>query len=96
MIKKITLKPNQVLTYNDIYRILNEARISFQYAKFTTYNGKYWISVNFNRDLSVVITTNSRDLGLYYESLAAMRTKTMQVISQFLFRWLPKLNRLTY
>lgn len=94
MIKKITLKPNQTLTYNNIYRILNEARISFQYAKFTTANGKWWISVTFGRDLNVIIATNSRDLGLYYEAQAAMKIKTLQVVSQFLFRWLPKLNRL--
>ncbi len=93
MIKKITLKPNQVLTYNDIYRILNEARVTYQYAKFTTANGKWWVAVNFNKDLSMIITTNSRDLGLYYEAQAAMRVKTLQVVSQFLFRWLPKLNR---
>lgn len=93
MIKKIQLKPNQVLTYNDIYRILNDARLTYQYAKFTTANGKWWIAVSFGRDLNVLITTNSRDLGLYYESQAAMKVKTLQVLSQFLFRWLPKLNK---
>lgn len=94
MIKKITLKPNQVLTYNDIYRILNDSRMTYQYSKFTTANGKYWIAVSFNKDLSILITTNSRDMGLYYEMQSVMKVKTLQLVSQLLFRWLPKLNKL--
>lgn len=93
MIKDIKLRTGQVYTYYQIYSILDEARMGFGHAKFTSSNGKTYITVNFNRDFSISISTNSRDYLMYIESQIIVRDNgPFSRIAQFLFKWLPIIN----
>ena len=93
MVKEIDLKPKQILTYNQIYEILDAAKTGFGHAKFTSSDKKTYITVNFNRDFSISISTNSRDYLMYIESQIIVRDRgPFSRIAQFLFKWLPVIN----
>lgn len=91
MIQNITLNRNQILTRNEILRILNTAKSTYQYAKFSF--GGYYIQITYNRDLSVSISTNSRDLAMYQEIQDLIKIYTQMRLVDFIFRYLNKLNR---
>ena len=91
MIQNITLNRNQVLSKSEILKILNTAKSTYQYAKFT-FKG-YYLQINYNRDLSVSISTNSRDLALYQEMQDLTKIYTQMRLVDFVFRYINKLNR---
>lgn len=91
MIQNVMLKRNQTLSRNDILRILNTAKSTYQYAKFI-FNG-YYIQITYNRDLSISISTNSRDLALYQEMQDLIKIYTQMRLVDFVFRYINKLNK---
>lgn len=92
MIQNVKLKKGQILTKQEITRICNSARSTWQYAKFELSNGVY-IQINYNKDLSISISTNSRDLIFYQEVQNLVRIYTQMRVIDMLFRWLPKLRK---
>lgn len=87
----VKISKNQVLPKRVIIDALNKARSDFQYARFELSNGIY-ITVNYNRDLSISISTNSRSLPFYNELQSVVKIYTQMRVSELLFRWIPKLN----
>lgn len=92
MIREVKLTKGQKVTKQQIQNALNDARGTFQYAKFTMWNGIF-IAVTYNKDLTILVTTNSRDLALYVEMQSLMRTYTQMRVVEFMFRWISKLNK---
>lgn len=92
MIQVVSLSRGQVITKNEIQNKVNSARSTFNYAKFQFGNNLY-ITVTYNRDLTISISTNSRDLLLYNEMMAIQRVYTQMRVVEFLFRWINKLNK---
>ena len=88
----IRLTKGQILTKSYIRDKVYEARSNFSYVKFILHNGVY-ITVNFNRDFTISIATNSRDLGFYTQLQNVQRTYTDFRLIEFLFRWIPLLNK---
>lgn len=92
MIKKVKLLRGQILTKDNILDILKTARSGYDFAKFTFYNNTY-ISIEFHRDYTVDVMTNSRDLMLWTEIEALRRIMYRpDTTAEFLFRWIRKLN----
>lgn len=92
MIQIVSLSKGQVLPKHEIQRIVNSARGTFNYAKFNLSNGIY-ITITYNRDLSISVSTNTRDQQFYYEMLSLQRIYTQMRVVEFLFRWINKLNK---
>lgn len=92
MIQNVKLKKGQVITKPNIKDILDKARQTYDYAKFTLYDGRY-INLHFNRDFSIDIMTNDRDLILWREIESLKLVYTQARLEDFLFRWLNKMNR---
>jgi hypothetical protein len=91
VIQNVRIKKGSVISKNNISSILSSARSTFQYAKFTISNSIY-ITVNFNKDFTVTIATNSRNLQFYREMQITARTYSQIRIAELLYRWMPKLN----
>jgi hypothetical protein len=91
MIKKINISKGQTLTRSNITDIISSARSTFQYARFDLYNRLY-ITVTFNKDQTISVATNSRNLQLYQEMQATIRVYTQARIVEFLYRWLPRIT----
>ena len=49
--------------------------------------------ISYNRDLSLSISTNSRDLALYHEIQDLVKIYTQMRLVDFVFRYINKLNR---
>lgn len=92
MIQKLKLHRGQILTKDNISKLLSSARGTFGYAKFTMYNGIY-ISVYFSKDLSTELVTNSRDISLWNRMEILRRNSTLSMITDFLFYWIQALNK---
>lgn len=92
MIQKIKLHRGQILTKDNINNLLSSARGTYSYAKFTMHNGIY-ISVFFNKDNTTELSTNSRDMALWTRMEVLRRSSTLAMISDFLFYWIPRLNK---
>lgn len=92
MIQNVKLNKGQILTKSEITRLCNSARSTWQYVKFILSNGVY-IQINYNKDLTISISTNSRDLVFYQEVQNLVRIYTQMRVIDMLFRWLPKLNK---
>ena len=92
MIQNVKLKKNQILTKAEITRLCNSALSTWQYVKFTLYNGIY-VQINYNKDLTISIATNSRDLAFYQEIQNLTRIYTQMRVIDLIFRWQSKLNK---
>lgn len=92
MIQKVRLHRGQILTKENISKLLFSARGTFGYAKFTMYNGIY-ISVYFSRDMTTEFVTNSRDIALWTRMEVLRRSSTIAMISDFIFYWIQRLNK---
>ena len=86
------MSKNQVIPKTELTRLYNSARSTWQYVKFTISNGIY-VQITYNKDLTISIATNSRDLAFYQEVQNLTRVYTQMRVVDMLFRWLPKLNR---
>lgn len=93
MIKRISLNRCQVVTVDDIHKTLITARQGYDFCKYTLYNGIF-LSVEFHRDNTVELVTNSRDMLLIREMEVIRRLPyRIDTLEKFLFRWIVKLNR---
>lgn len=92
MIQKVTLSRGQVLTKDNILKILNNARSSFEYARFKFGNGIY-ITVSYYRDSSIEVFTNSRDIGLWAQIQSIRGSYSQTRVADFVFRWINSLNK---
>lgn len=92
MIQNIMLKRNQTLSRDNILRILNTAKSTYQYAKFN-FGNNYYIQITYNRDLTISMSTNSRDLALYQEMQDLTKIYTQMRLVDFVFRYINKLNK---
>lgn len=93
MIQKIELHKGQILTRDNISRILGSARGTYQYARFTMYN-KIYLNINYNKDNTIEISTNSRDIALWNQIQILRRNRSsLSMIVDFVFRWIPILNK---
>lgn len=92
MIQNVKMSKNQVIPKTELTRLCNSARSTWQYVKFTISNGIY-VQITYNKDLTISIATNSRDLAFYQEVQNLTRVYTQMRVVDMLFRWLPKLNR---
>jgi len=91
MIQKIKLYRKQVLTKDNIYRILNRARSTYSYARFDLDNGLY-LTINYNRDNTISISTNSRDIVMWNQIKFLMISYTQARLADFVFLWINRLN----
>lgn len=64
MIHKVKLGKGEVLTKADLTKMINNARSSYDYFKVTLHNGIYF-TIEFNRDNTVEIMTNTRDIAIW-------------------------------
>lgn len=89
MIQVVNLHKGQVLTRNSIMSYLNMAKSSYEHVTFNLPNKSY-ITVHFNRDLTISVAHNLTDLVFYRELQQITQVYTMARLCDFLFRWLPK------
>lgn len=92
MIQRISLNRGQILTKDSIYSILNNARASYDYAKFTLFN-RYYLVINFNRDRTIAISTNTRDIGIWRQIEFLRVSFTQERISEFVFNVINTLSK---
>ena len=92
MIQLVKLSRGQILTKSEITKILNNARSTYQYAKISLSN-KLYLTVTYNRDNTIEISTNSRDLDLWNQIQIVKRTYTQARVIEYMFRWINKLNK---
>ena len=92
MIQKITLNRGQVLTRNEIAKMLNVARSTFTYAKVTLFDKNY-LTITFHRDNTIEIATSSRELSLWNQIKSLRVNYTQTRLVDFMFRWINTQNR---
>ena len=92
MIQRMNLHRGQILTKSNINNILNSAKGTYSYARFEMYN-KIYISIFFNKDNTVEISTNSRNIALWNRLEVLRRNNTISMLVDFIFFWIPILNR---
>ena len=92
MIQQKELAKGQVLTISQIRDILTKAKMTYDYARFTTYKKEY-ITVTFTRDNKYEIATNSRDYNIWYEIKILKTVLNFGSLAQFIFKWINKLNK---
>lgn len=92
MIQKISLTKGQVLTKNEITKVLNSARSTFQYARFTISNNLY-LNIQYNRDNTVEISTNARDITIWNQIRNLNQSYSQARIIEFVFRWINILTK---
>lgn len=81
----INLQKRQVLTRNNIFNILNDARGTFGYAKFVLHDGVYY-NISFNRDLTIEISTNSVNPSIIRQIQNIKNSWTQARLSEFIFQ----------
>lgn len=93
MVQQVRLNRGQVLTKDNILSTLSRARSGYNYAKFTMHNDIY-ITVFFNRDMTVEVTTNTRDLMLWNQiKNARMNNVPVSRLADLVFNWINMLNK---
>lgn len=92
LINIVNLSKGQILTKQEIEKLVNSSRSTFQYCKFNLYN-KIHLTINYSRDMKITIATNSRDIALYKEIQSLENIYTQQRVINFFFRWVNKLNK---
>lgn len=93
MIKRIKLNRCQVVTIDDIHNALITARQGYDFCKYTLFDGTF-LSVEFHRDQTCELVTNSRDMLLIREMEVIRRLPyRIDTLEKWLFRWIVKLNR---
>lgn len=80
------------MTKDNIQRTLNNARSTFQYARFDMGTGDY-ITINYSKDQKIEIMTNSRNIALWNQIEIMRRSYTQMRLVDFVFRWINTLNR---
>lgn len=92
MINIVNLSKGQIMTKREIERLLNSSRSTFQYCKFNL-KDKIHLTINYSKDMKIIVSTNSRDIALYKEIQSLERIYTQQRAIDFFFRWVNKLNK---
>ena len=94
-IQLIHINPNKEVTDALVRRALIMAKSTKNYAKF--YTDRFYIIVNFNRDNTLNISHNIRNLDFYRELMRLQKTvknKTdISLYSIFITRWLNKIRK---
>lgn len=83
---------SELKKYQIQYALLDAQRTR-RYAKF--YTGKYYISVAFNRDNTIQISSNYRYDGKFNNELRRLEQVryTLNVMTQFIYYWMNKLRK---
>lgn len=92
MIHKITLAKGEVITKDNLTKLLNDARSTYNYAKFTFYNNVY-ITIVYNRDQTIEIATNSRDIALWNQIQSIRSNYSQMRVINYVFDWINRLNK---
>jgi len=92
LIQKIKLNRGQILTRDNVRNILNRARMTFDYARFDLFN-KFYITINFNRDRTITIATNTRDYGIWRQIDFLRTSYTVERLTEFVFSALNVLSK---
>lgn len=92
MIQDIKLNKGQTLTVNQIRDILNKARMTWEYARFTTYKNEY-ITITFTRDNKYEIATNNREYNIWYDIRILKTILNFEGCVQFVFKWINRMNK---
>lgn len=91
MIHRISLSNKQIVTKDNINKAITDARISYDYIKYTFHNNMY-IAVSFNRDNTILVSTNSRDILLCTEIQRVTNSYTQALLVSYLFKWIQRYN----
>lgn len=85
-------KDTELKQYQIKYALL-DAQKTRRYAKF--YTGKYYISVAFNRDHTIQISSNYRNDLKFNRELRIMEEKkyTLNTLSYFIWYWMNKFRK---
>lgn len=92
MIEQLTTTKGQIVTVENIFTMLNSARSTNDYAKFIVSNGTY-ITIDFHRDHTISISTNSRDIGLWTRIESLRNNYSQTRLSDMVFYWINFWNR---
>lgn len=93
MIQNINLNKGQVITKPNLQKILNDAKFSYDYAKFNMYNGRY-LTITFTKDNKYEIATNVREqYQLFYDIKIIKSVNSFYGLVDFVFKWLNILNK---
>jgi hypothetical protein len=78
-----------------IQHALLDAQKTRRYAKFIT--GKYYISVIFNRDYTIQISSNYRSDMKFNKDISRIENVkyTLNVLTQFIWYWMNKLRKMS-
>lgn len=87
------VKQKELLSRGQISEELFRARSAFSYVKFILHNDIY-ITVVYNRDFTIEIATNTRNLHFWKEMELLGNNKIHARVIDFVYRWLNKLNEL--
>lgn len=90
-IEIVNLHPGQVLSVNEIEKLLWKARQNYQYLTITMKNNVY-ITVNYNRDQSISISSNIIEVAVIREMDYVKKHYAFSRLSNYLVRWILKYN----
>ena len=90
----IHIDANTELKQNTIKYALYDAQRTRRYAKF--YCGRYYISVSFNRDYTVQLSSNYRSDMRFNKEIDRMENKkyAINTMSYFIWYWTNKLRKM--
>jgi len=91
--KVIRVSKIDLISRGQVAEELFRARSLFSYVKFILHNEIY-ITVFYNRDFTVEIATNSRNLSLWHEMNMLGDKKIQARVIDFVYKWLLYLNKL--
>ena len=88
----LKLRKKEVVPRKTIYNKLTHARNTYSYCKFSIWSDEY-ISVIFNRDRTIEIATNTRDLQLIRNIRSVKSGFTISRVSDFIFNFINTKNK---
>lgn len=91
--KILTVKKKELLSRGQISEEMSKARSAFSYVKFMLHNDIY-ITVIYNRDFTIELATNTRNLHFWKELEMLGNKKIHAMVIDFVYKWLNKLNEL--
>lgn len=87
MIHRISLGKGEVIVKPELLKMLNNAKSSYDYVKITLYNGVYF-TLEFNRDNTVEIMTNTRDIAIWNQMRILQMNYSQQRAVDQVFEWI--------
>ena len=91
-IEIVNLRPGQIITVPELEKLLWKVRSDFQYLTITMKNNKY-ITINYNRDMTISISSNLTDIWVIREIQYVKNYYAIDRISNYLFKWIKFYNQ---